>query len=122
MLCCVAAASAALSVVPAAAEPVPTAVVSVVAFAYTPGDVTMPELPLQMIEGTGLEFAPLDTLGNHSVVSITWVDGAPLFESPLIGPGQVAPVAGVEKLAPGSYAFTCNVHEFMLGTLEVLAR
>ena len=44
-----------------------------------------------------------------------------LFGTPLIGPGQSAPVAGVEALAPGDYGFYCSLHANMRGTITVTA-
>jgi plastocyanin len=41
------------------------------------------------------------------------------FSSGLVDHGHVREVAGVEKLAPGTYAFVCQVHEFMRGWLIV---
>lgn len=43
----------------------------------------------------------------------------PRFSSGLTDHGQVHYVHGVEDLEPGSYQFTCQVHEFMKGTLVV---
>lgn len=43
----------------------------------------------------------------------------PRFSSGLADHGQAHYVSGVEKLEPGSYDFTCQVHEFMKGTLVV---
>jgi hypothetical protein len=103
-----------------AATTTPSAVVTAVAFRYLPGDVTLQDVPLQVRQGTTILFAPLDPLGNHSILSRIYVDDRPLFESDLIGPGQVAEVRGLEKLAPGVYEFTCSVHEYMAGSLEVV--
>jgi len=43
----------------------------------------------------------------------------PRFTSGLVDHGHVHPVAGVETLEEGSYRFTCQVHNFMKGTLVV---
>lgn len=64
-------------------------------------------------QGGTVTYANLD-IAAHDVVS---VDG--LFGTALIGTGQRVPVAGVENLAPGSYAFYCTLHSNMRGTLTV---
>lgn len=43
----------------------------------------------------------------------------PLFSSGLTDHGQVHYVAGIEKLAPGTYPFVCQAHSQMYGTLVV---
>lgn len=43
----------------------------------------------------------------------------PRFTSGLTDHGHVHPVAGSDQLAPGTYQFTCQVHNFMKGTLVV---
>ena len=65
--------------------------------------------------GDTLRFNNLDTAGEHDIVS----DGADRFASPLIGAGESALVAGVEKLDPGTYAFHCTLHSWMKGSLSV---
>ena len=39
--------------------------------------------------------------------------------SELAGGGETVPVAGVEKLEPGTYEFLCEPHPNMKGTLQV---
>jgi plastocyanin len=47
-------------------------------------------------------------------------DGRPLFQSKLIGIGEVAPVEGLSRLQPGhTYGFYCSIHPGMQGTLVV---
>ena len=46
-------------------------------------------------------------------------DRYPLFTSALTDHGYVHKVEGVEKLPPGSYPFTCQIHSQMRGTLIV---
>jgi plastocyanin len=46
-------------------------------------------------------------------------DRYPLFTSALTDHGYVHNVAGVEKLPPGEYPFTCQIHSQMRGTLIV---
>jgi polyvinyl alcohol dehydrogenase (cytochrome) len=66
-------------------------------------------------QGDTLRFNNLDPLGGHDLKSVT----PGLFSSPVIGGGETAPVAGVDKLAPGTYRFVCSVHPWMNGVLEV---
>ena len=42
-----------------------------------------------------------------------------LFSSELANTGQTMPVAGVENLEPGTYAFICEPHPNMKGQLVV---
>lgn len=46
-------------------------------------------------------------------------DRYPLFTSALTDHGYVHNVAGVDKLPPGEYPFTCQIHSQMRGTLIV---
>ena len=46
-------------------------------------------------------------------------DRYPLFTSALTDHGYVHNVEGVDKLPPGSYQFTCQIHSQMSGTLVV---
>jgi plastocyanin len=46
-------------------------------------------------------------------------DRYPKFTSALTDHGYVHNVEGVEKLAPGEYPFTCQIHSQMRGTLVV---
>jgi polyvinyl alcohol dehydrogenase (cytochrome) len=69
--------------------------------------------------GAALSFSNAD-LPQHDVVAVDLGhDGRPLFRSKLVGLGEVTPVAGVEHLRPGQYAFTCSIHPGMKGTLVV---
>lgn len=63
-----------------------------------------------------------DDLPQHDVTAVdTGPDGKPLFGSPLIGIGEVAPVTGLDHLVAGrSYAFFCSLHPGMRGTLVAL--
>jgi hypothetical protein len=46
-------------------------------------------------------------------------DRQPRFSSALVDHGYVHNVEGVDKLEPGRYPFTCQVHSQMRGTLVV---
>jgi plastocyanin len=70
-------------------------------------------------QGEPLTFLNLDVLNHDVTARGKDSDGNPLFATPLIGPGQEVPVAGAEKLSPGSYAFFCTIHPNMEGTLDV---
>lgn len=76
---------------------------------YATANVTMPQ-------GGSLTLTNLD-VPQHDVLS----DDVGLFGSPLIGPGQSTPVAGVDALAAGTYGFYCSLHRNMRGTLTVTA-
>jgi plastocyanin len=49
----------------------------------------------------------------------TACDRYPLFTSALTDHGYVHTVEGVDKLPPGSYPFTCQIHSQMRGTLVI---
>lgn len=80
--------------------------------------------PVQIEQGTPLEFINLDPLGAHNVVSFDLDEhGEPLFYAPPINSNEGVAVDGVEELAPGSYGFWCSVHgvDLMSGSLVVAA-
>lgn len=105
-----------LALAPAAAgahHPVRGVVTSHQYFLYSPRYLPLPE-------GAHLSFVNLDVL-SHDVVSLdTDADGRPLFAASLQGAGGVADVAGVERLEPGVYPFTCSIHPWTYGELTVL--
>jgi len=69
-------------------------------------------------KGSPLSFINLDQLA-HTVTSVARKpSGKPLFSGNAL-PGETVNVAGVKKLAPGSYAFYCQFHPNMTGTLIV---
>lgn len=68
-------------------------------------------------KGDTLRFNNLDPAAQHDLDS----DQPGLFDSPLVGMGGSAVVAGVEKLEPGTYAFHCSLHSWMKGALTVSA-
>ena len=70
--------------------------------------------------GGTLSFANAD-IPQHDVTSVMKDRrGKPIFNSKLVGLGEVTPVNGVNKLASGNYAFYCTIHPGMTGTLAVL--
>src|SRR5439155_20734478 len=70
-------------------------------------------------KGSKVSFTNAD-LPQHDVVSVDkGPDGQPLFRSKLVGIGEVTPVAGIEKVSAGSYAFYCSIHPGMHGTVVV---
>lgn len=88
-------------------------------FTYVPGDASLLQLPPQTIAaGDSLEHTNLDG-EDHDLVSFERdPDGNPWFDSELVGPGETASVP-VEAVPPGLYSFTCSIHPFMLGRLEI---
>ncbi len=95
---------------------VPTGVVTTTNFSFTPAT---PGL----VAGTRLTYVNADVDAPHTVTAAA-VDAAghPLFDSGKpVNAGGVVPVAGTEKLKPGTYAFFCRVHTQMHGTLTVSA-
>lgn len=68
--------------------------------------------------GDSLEHTNVDA-PEHDLVSLDFgPDGKPWFDSELIGAGETAPVP-VGDVPPGLYPFTCSIHPFMSGTLDV---
>jgi outer membrane protein assembly factor BamB len=73
-----------------------------------------------MPKGGALSFANAD-VPQHDVTAVKKDSrGKPIFNSKLVGLGEVTPVNGVDKLPSGSYAFYCTIHPGMTGTLAVL--
>ena len=69
-------------------------------------------------QGTPLTFVNLDEIA-HTVTSVArGADGNPLFNGNAL-PGTTSMVAGADRLAPGTYAFYCQFHPNMSGTLIV---
>ena len=79
--------------------------------------------PVQIQEGTDVEFVNLDeaTVSNaHKMVSLKRRRGRPLFQSDqLTRPGQTSLVT-TSNLKPGLYPFYCPIHSGMWGQLEVV--
>jgi polyvinyl alcohol dehydrogenase (cytochrome) len=67
--------------------------------------------------GETLRFTNLDPLAQHDLDS----DTPGLFGSPVVGTNQSTLVAGVDRLAPGTYTFHCSLHAWMRGALTVTA-
>lgn len=55
----------------------------------------------------------------HDLVAQQWEDGAPLFQSDIVGLGGTSEVRGVSTLTPSTYPFYCTVHDTMTGLLTV---
>jgi plastocyanin len=71
-------------------------------------------------QGEHVTFFNGDLFDPHSVTSTgRRPDGSTLFDSGVIRSGGESPVAGVETLPAGTYAFYCSVHSFMTGTITV---
>jgi plastocyanin len=100
----------------------PSAMVVATAAHYLPGDQVLPLPVLPVVRGTGVQFANAD-FTPHSLESVDRdARGRPIFDSGMLYFGQLAPVAGVEALAPGTYQFYCYAHpSSMRGALLVLA-
>ena len=105
----VAAVSAAIVFLPAAAARSATATVTAAAFTYLP-----PAVPIQ--QGDSLDFTNND-IQPHDITS----DTAGQFQSAVVGNGATTRVSGVESLSPGQYTFHCSIHPFMHGTIAVAA-
>jgi plastocyanin len=73
-------------------------------------------------QGQSVTFQNSDNTAFHDVTSDqNGGDGKSLFRSETIEGGKTSPVAGVEFLTTGDYAFHCSVHPFMTGKLHVTA-
>ena len=97
---------------PASAAPVP-AYVATVNSVYVPGDVVI-------TQGSALTLVNLENVA-HDLVSSDVENGLPLFQARIAaGPGDTAPVVGVEKLGLGYHPFYCSLHEAMRGTIQVV--
>lgn len=70
--------------------------------------------------GVEVTFVNLDPLAEHNVVSVAKkANGQPLFKSDFAKAGETATVEGTATLAPGNYAYFCQPHPNMKGTLTV---
>jgi len=86
--------------------------VTTIQFRFVPDHVLVPM-------GETLIYTNIDFVEHNIVSERVDPDGKPLFEAPLLAPGESAPVARVETLPLGTYAFYCAPHPWMVGKLEV---
>ncbi|HEV3475659.1 MAG TPA: plastocyanin/azurin family copper-binding protein [Actinomycetota bacterium] len=86
--------------------------VTTVQFRFLPENILLPV-------GESLIYTNLDFVEHNIVSDRVDEEGKPLFEAQLITTGESAPVARVETLALGTYAFYCAPHPWMVGKLEV---
>ena len=108
---------AALLLVAALIAPAPEAhaathTVTSAANLYVPADLTI-------ARGDSVEYANADVVPHNITSTGTTAGGALLFASDTIAGGQRSVVRGVDKLAPGTYAYFCTLHEEMRGTIGV---
>ncbi len=94
-------------------------------FISPPGGATTGFVPPQsvMTQGAGGTLLNLDT-EDHNVESRLRdpITRKPIFHSEFVGgPGGTVEVVGLSALAPGDYAYVCNIHTAMTGTLTVVA-
>jgi plastocyanin len=98
---------------PVSATVVQGVILTLLSQQFAPPTVVVPQ-------GKSLLLAQLDPTVRHDVVSRATVSGHPLFAtSRTLNAGETAPVIGVEKLRPATYAFTCSIHNGMSGQLIV---
>jgi plastocyanin len=72
-----------------------------------------------VMQGEALSFSNAD-VSAHRIAAKDLGPTGPLFSSTLARIGQSVPVQGVESLAPGTYAFVCDLHTTMTGSITVL--
>jgi outer membrane protein assembly factor BamB/plastocyanin len=76
--------------------------------------------PVMVVGAGGTVSFMNEDLQQHDVTAVALgAGGQPLFQSRLIGLGELADVKGVSRLKPGSYGFYCSIHPGMKGTLIV---
>jgi plastocyanin len=105
---------AGLSAAPVPAGPLDSRIVTV-GFRYLPGETTI-------TTGTALEYTNADVAPHNVIALRNGRDGKPVFHTDTIGAGTTVAIAGVSKLKPGVYDYTCTLHPEMLGTIFVEAR
>jgi plastocyanin len=93
--------------------------VDVEGFAFVPGSA-------RIDAGDGVTFTNLDAT-DHSVWSVTRVDGAPAWQSVGSDPAFRLPevlhlgdASTCTFAAPGTYRYLCGVHNAMTGTIDVV--
>ena len=102
-----------LSLLSAPASPgfqVPAQVTSV-NFTYLPPEITIRQ-------GERLSYVNLD-IALHNVTSLATTKRGPLFTSDTVAAGESTEVVGVHDLEPGVYDYTCTLHPFMTGSLNI---
>jgi hypothetical protein len=107
---------------PVGARALPINVMLATYYQYVPGQADGP-IPLEIEQGTSLEFVNLDPFGAHDVIALDLnEEGEPLFYAPPINSNEATEVGGVDALAPGDYGFWCSVHgaDLMSGTLTIV--
>ena len=94
-------------------------------YRYVPGPPT--ENPVvsnevRVAEGGTLVFANLDPSAPHSLTEeVVEFGQQPRFDSGNVtDSGEADVVAGVETLSPGSYVFTCKLHETLMRGVLVI--
>ncbi len=101
---------------PAAAQPAAPEIVTAFNLHFVPETVTVERGgTLQLFNPDGLGRLEFD---GHTLTELR-SDGPPRFGSGLVTFPTAAEVKGVPALAPGRYAFRCEIHPFMRGTLLV---
>ena len=99
--------------VPARAGPVTVVVATIAGQQFAPPMVVVPQ-------GASLQFVQLDPSAPHDLVSSYVVNRKPMFTTGRSAAfGETLMVAGVEKLKPATYPFTCSIHNWMTGQLIV---
>jgi plastocyanin len=102
---------------PAAARPAAPQLVAAYNLHFVPEEVTVER-------GGTLQFFNPDSLGRlefdgHTLTELRPGGLPPRFGSGLVTFPTAAEVKGVSSLAPGRYAFRCEIHPFMRGTLVI---
>jgi plastocyanin len=112
----VAAATAVLPTAAARAVPSPEVGAPVLAIAggFAPADIWIPH-------GTSVLFVNADPTGEfHDITSIDGDgSGGHMFASKTVAFGGTA-IADVSSLPPSTYPYTCSVHSYMLGTINIV--
>jgi plastocyanin len=75
---------------------------------------------VSIAQGERLTFRNGDLSDHHDVTSkAKGRDGGPLFNTPVLAPGESHLVDGSQFLTAGTYSFFCSIHPFMTGSLRV---
>ena len=73
---------------------------------------------IKVVQGGTLTFVNLDPQLQHDLIS---KDNPDLFRSDIVSFGGVSEVRGVSSLPVSTWPFTCSVHDYMAGNLEIVA-